>query len=203
MTAEEYLVTPSPGQRPTWGGVAADTPSGSAGPRRGRRLPGSRSRRGRLRGRLDRHCASTDTGNLHEGLREGQRQPSGLPQEPCEGRRRRRLLRRATATARELSSAAVFQSGRTPVLGRFSLAGGNAHAVDAAATARGLGLAFGFPGGDAVAHRHAESFPSSPTTRRRGSTTDYLPPRPPPAPASPTRRPWRHSLRHTRRRRRP
>jgi catalase len=47
----------------------------------------------------------------------------------------------------ELSSAAVFRPGRTPVLGRFSLAGGNAHAADAAATARGLGLAFGFPGG--------------------------------------------------------
>jgi catalase len=46
----------------------------------------------------------------------------------------------------ELSSAGVFQSGRTPVIGRFSLAGGNAHAADGAATARGLGLAFGFPG---------------------------------------------------------
>ncbi|HEV7422896.1 MAG TPA: catalase, partial [Mycobacterium sp.] len=32
---------------------------------------------------------------------------------------------------REVSSAAVFRSGRTPVLGRFSLAGGNAHAADA------------------------------------------------------------------------
>jgi catalase len=54
----------------------------------------------------------------------------------------------SNGNGRELSSAAVFQSGRTPVLGRFSLAGGNAHAVDAAATARGLGLAFGFPGGE-------------------------------------------------------
>lgn len=52
----------------------------------------------------------------------------------------------SNGNGRELSSAAVFQSGRTPVVGRFSLAGGNAHAADAAATARGLGLAFGFPG---------------------------------------------------------
>ena len=53
----------------------------------------------------------------------------------------------SNGNGREVSSAAVFRSGRTPVLGRFSLAGGNAHAADMAATARGLGLAFGFPGG--------------------------------------------------------
>jgi len=46
-----------------------------------------------------------------------------------------------------LSNAAVFAPGRTPVIGRFSLAGGNPHAADASSTARGLGLAFGFPGG--------------------------------------------------------
>jgi catalase len=45
-----------------------------------------------------------------------------------------------------LSNAAVFAPGRTPVIGRFSLAGGNPHAADASSTARGLGLAFGFPG---------------------------------------------------------
>ncbi len=33
------------------------------------------------------------------------------------------------------------------MIGRFSLAGGNPHAADAASTARGLGLVFGFPGG--------------------------------------------------------
>jgi catalase len=53
----------------------------------------------------------------------------------------------SNGNGREVTSAAVFRSGRTPVLGRFSLAGGNAHATDAPATARGLGLAFGFPGG--------------------------------------------------------
>src|ERR1700760_1953480 len=46
-----------------------------------------------------------------------------------------------------LSNAAVFAPGRTPVIGRFSLAGGNPHAADASSTARGLGMAFGFPGG--------------------------------------------------------
>jgi catalase len=48
----------------------------------------------------------------------------------------------------EITTAAVFQSGRTPVLGRFSLATGNHTSPDMAATTRGLGLAFGFPGGE-------------------------------------------------------
>lgn len=45
-----------------------------------------------------------------------------------------------------LSTAAVFRAQRTPVLGRFSLTGGNPLAADTASAARGLGLAFGFPG---------------------------------------------------------
>jgi hypothetical protein len=47
---------------------------------------------------------------------------------------------------RTLSKATVFAPGRTPVIGRFSLAGSNPHAADASSTARGLGLVFGFPG---------------------------------------------------------
>src|SRR6201997_1383540 len=47
-----------------------------------------------------------------------------------------------------LSKAAGFAPGRTPVIGRFSLAGGNPHAADALSTARGLGLVFGFPSGE-------------------------------------------------------
>jgi len=46
---------------------------------------------------------------------------------------------------RELSKAAVFARGRTPVIGRFSLSGGNPMMADAPATARGLGLVFAFP----------------------------------------------------------
>jgi catalase len=46
-----------------------------------------------------------------------------------------------------LSTAAVFAPGRTPVVGRFSAAGGNPHAADSPSAGRGLGLAFGFPGG--------------------------------------------------------
>lgn len=46
----------------------------------------------------------------------------------------------------ELSSAAVFRPGRVPVVGRFSLAGGDAHMADTPGAARGFGLAFGFPG---------------------------------------------------------
>jgi len=53
----------------------------------------------------------------------------------------------SNGNGRALSAATVFAPGRTPVVGRFSLAGGNPHAVDASSTARGLGLALGFPGG--------------------------------------------------------
>jgi catalase len=52
----------------------------------------------------------------------------------------------SNGNGRELSKAAVFAPGRTPVIGRFSAAGGNPHTADAAAAGRGLGLAFGFPG---------------------------------------------------------
>ena len=52
----------------------------------------------------------------------------------------------SNGNGRALSNAAVFAPGRSPVIGRFSLAGGNPHAVDASSTARGLGLVFGFPG---------------------------------------------------------
>ena len=48
----------------------------------------------------------------------------------------------------DLSSAAVFAVGRTPVTGRFSLAGGNPMVTDTASAARGLGLVFGLPGRD-------------------------------------------------------
>jgi catalase len=47
----------------------------------------------------------------------------------------------------ELSKAAVFRPGQTPVAGRFSLAGGDPNVVDTPAAARGLGLAFAFPDG--------------------------------------------------------
>jgi catalase len=53
----------------------------------------------------------------------------------------------SNGNGRALSTATVFAPGRTPVVGRFSLAGGNPQAADASSTARGLGLAFGFPGG--------------------------------------------------------
>lgn len=53
----------------------------------------------------------------------------------------------SNGNGREVTHAAVFRSGRTPVRGRFSLAGGNAHAADMTSTPRGLGLAFSFPDG--------------------------------------------------------
>ncbi|HEY1841132.1 MAG TPA: catalase family peroxidase [Mycobacterium sp.] len=52
----------------------------------------------------------------------------------------------SNGNGRVLSKAAVFAPGRTPALGRFSLAGGNPHIADTATAARGFGLTFGFPG---------------------------------------------------------
>lgn len=43
---------------------------------------------------------------------------------------------------RRLSKAVVFQTGRVPVIGRFSLGGGNPYQADAPNTVRGLGLQF-------------------------------------------------------------
>jgi catalase len=47
-----------------------------------------------------------------------------------------------------LSKAIVFQSGRVPVIGRFSLGGGDPYQTDEAATVRGLGLQFSLPDGE-------------------------------------------------------
>ena len=47
-----------------------------------------------------------------------------------------------------LSKSAVFQAGRVPVLGRFSLGGGQPHAPDTASAVRGLGLQFSLPDGE-------------------------------------------------------
>jgi catalase len=47
-----------------------------------------------------------------------------------------------------LSKAAVFQPGRVPVLGRFSLGGGQPYAPDTESAVRGLGLQFSSPGGE-------------------------------------------------------
>jgi catalase len=47
-----------------------------------------------------------------------------------------------------LSKAAVFQPGRVPVVGRFSLGGGNPHAADTPDAVRGLGAQFTLPDGE-------------------------------------------------------
>ena len=47
-----------------------------------------------------------------------------------------------------LSKAVVFRSGRVPVIGRFSLGGGDPHVTDALSTVRGLGLQFSLPDGE-------------------------------------------------------
>lgn len=53
----------------------------------------------------------------------------------------------STGAGSELSGAPVFAPSRSPVVGRFSLAGGIPTVADAPSTARGLGLAFRFPDG--------------------------------------------------------
>src|SRR5205809_644684 len=47
-----------------------------------------------------------------------------------------------------LSKAAVFPLGRVPVIGRFSLGGGQPDAADTPNAARGLGLQFSLPDGE-------------------------------------------------------
>src|SRR5437016_3578519 len=47
-----------------------------------------------------------------------------------------------------LSGAIVFQPGRVPVLGRFSLGGGQPYAADTPDAVRGLGLQFSLPNGE-------------------------------------------------------
>src|SRR5882672_3769552 len=47
-----------------------------------------------------------------------------------------------------LSKAAVFRPGRVPVLGRFSLGGGQPYATDSESAVRGLGLQFPLPDGE-------------------------------------------------------
>jgi catalase len=47
-----------------------------------------------------------------------------------------------------LSKAVVFQSGRVPVIGRFSLGGGDPYQSDDPTTVRGLGLQFSLPDGE-------------------------------------------------------
>ena len=47
-----------------------------------------------------------------------------------------------------LSKAAVFRTGRIPVIGRFSLSGGDPYVADAPDTVRGLGLLFRLPDGE-------------------------------------------------------
>lgn len=46
-----------------------------------------------------------------------------------------------------LSKASIFQQGRWPVIGRFSLSGGNPYQADAVATVRGFGIRFSLPDG--------------------------------------------------------
>jgi len=47
-----------------------------------------------------------------------------------------------------LSKAAVFRPGRVPVIGRFSLSGGQPYAADMPDTVRGLGVEFSLPDGE-------------------------------------------------------
>src|ERR1700747_466435 len=60
-----------------------------------------------------------------------------------------------------LSKAVLFQSGRVPVIGRFSLGGGDPHATDNLSTVRGLGLQFSLPDGEQLraAMMHRPGFP--------------------------------------------
>ena len=84
----------------------------------------------------------------------------------------------------ELSGAAVLAEGTTPVVGRFSLSGGNPFVADTPAAARGLGLAIGFPG------RHQwrtamVNLPVFPVNSPRGFFDQLLASKPDPATGKP------------------
>ena len=54
----------------------------------------------------------------------------------------------SNGNAVRLSKAAVFRPGRVPVIGRFSLSGGQPYVADGAGDVRGLGLQFRLPDGE-------------------------------------------------------
>jgi catalase len=54
----------------------------------------------------------------------------------------------SNGTGVRFSKAVVFQGGRVPVVGRFSLSGGQPHIADSAGAVRGLGLQFTLPDGE-------------------------------------------------------
>jgi catalase len=54
----------------------------------------------------------------------------------------------SNGNAVRLSNAAVFRPGRVPVIGRFSLSGGQPYVADSADAVRGLGLQFSLPDGE-------------------------------------------------------
>lgn len=54
----------------------------------------------------------------------------------------------STGRAAALSRAVVFQPGRMPVVGRFSLAGGNPDQIDSPETVRALAIRFSLPDGE-------------------------------------------------------
>jgi catalase len=54
----------------------------------------------------------------------------------------------STGAASSLSKALAFASGRTPVIGRFSLSGGLPFAADSPEAVRGMGLSFNFADGE-------------------------------------------------------
>ena len=87
-----------------------------------------------------------DAAGFPRRFRQGIRSTSGLPQESRQGGGRCRLVRQQRQRSRVVERGGV-RARRTPVLGRFSLAGGNPHIADTPSAVRGLGLAFGFPGG--------------------------------------------------------
>ena len=90
----------------------------------------------------------------------------------------------SNGNGRELSRAAVFAPGRTPVVGRFSLSGGHPMMIDTPAAARGLGLAFTFP--DDTQWRMAMlNLPVFPDNSPQGFYDRLLASKPDPATAKP------------------
>ena len=54
----------------------------------------------------------------------------------------------SSGQAQSICKSVMFAPGRIPVIGRFSLGGGDPHATDSPGAARGLGLQFSLPNGE-------------------------------------------------------
>jgi catalase len=93
---------------------------------------------------MDRRGQQVDAEHVHGGFPRGVRAPSGFRRNHAKGVAVAGYFE-SNGNGAELSKAAVFAPGRTPVVGRFSLSGGHPGMADTPGATRSLALAFALP----------------------------------------------------------